>query len=78
MKELGYKKQKKSVQGIRKWVYVRDSEQVSLSLKSVQPVSNPCPTFASLKPHGLTEVSNLSTYIPYKDIFYKKRGIGGV
>ena len=29
MKELGYKKQKKSVQGIRKWVYVRDSEQVS-------------------------------------------------
>ena len=31
-----------------------------MSLKSVQPVSNPCPTFASLKPHALTEVSNLS------------------
>ena len=31
-----------------------------MSLKSVQPLSNLCPTFASLRPHGTTGKSNLS------------------
>ena len=57
-------------------VDVRDSSK-SHESQSVQPVSNPCPTFASLKPHALTEVSTRPTYIPYKDIFYKKEGHRG-